>query len=150
MAYCAQTDIELSIPHDVLVELSDDPDDGEVVAAVITRAVADADAEIDAYAGQGGFSIPFSTVPARVRTMSVDLAICYLYARRSLVMPEQRAEACNRARSFLEDLAAGKVGLGAGVTMDSNDGPEASTDVDDRVFTTGRESDSFTGTLDDF
>lgn len=105
MAYCTQTDILKLIPSQELAELTTEsgstPD-----AAVVTEAIAKADAEIDSYLGII-YSVPLSVPPSRVRALSEDIAIYYLYLRRSTV-PEARQKAYDDAIAFLQLLAAGK------------------------------------------
>lgn len=108
MAYCAQDDIEKLIPEQELAELTaesgDTPD-----SDVVTEAIAKADAEIDSYLGVK-YTVPFSSAPARVKSLSEDIAIYYLYARRS-VAPELRQKNYDNAISFLRDVAAGRAVL---------------------------------------
>jgi phage gp36-like protein len=105
MAYCTQEDLLRQIPQKELAELTaevGEVPDGLVVAEAITKA----DAEIDSYLGSR-YAVPFSPAPARVKALSVDIAIYYLYSRRSLVSAgwRQRYEA---ALAFLREVAAGR------------------------------------------
>lgn len=88
MAYSSQTDIEYRLPGIRLAELTDDTTGITVNAAVITRAIADADSTIDSFA-RGKHDLPFSPVPDSVRRWSVSLAVLNLYKRRvDLQLPE--------------------------------------------------------------
>ncbi len=99
MSYCVQTDIEKLIPVQELAELTTEtgstPD-----AAVVTEAIAKADAEIDSYLGVI-YTVPLSVAPARVKALSEDISIYYLYMRRSTV-PEARQKAYDDAIAFLQ------------------------------------------------
>jgi phage gp36-like protein len=149
MSYCTQADILEQLDEDVLVQLTDDDDIGVVDGDVVTRAIADADAEIDSYCGTR-HDLPFSPVPVMVRKLSVDLSIYNLYARRRGVS-EDRQKRYDNAIRFLQDVARGRITLGADApTPDSDGGPEATTTKSDRVFSMGRSSDGSTGTLDNF
>jgi len=149
MPYSLQTDLLEQIDEDILIQLTDDVDAGEVDAAVVTRAIADADAEIDSYCGTR-HELPFDPVPVMVRKLSVDIAICNLYARRKGV-PEDRQKRYDNAVRFLRDISVGKATLGSDAPAeDSDGGPEATTAKSDRVFTRGRSSDSSSGTLDNY
>ena len=123
MPYCTQSDIEKLIPSLELAELTTEtgstPD-----AATVTEAIAKADAEIDSYLG-AVFTLPLSITPARVKSLSEDIAIYYLYVRRSTV-PEARQKAYDDAIAFLKLVAAGKATLpstsispGQGVQIES-------------------------------
>jgi len=149
MAYCTKTDILEQIEEDVLIQLTDDEDAGVVDEDKVTRAIVDADAEIDSYCGTK-YDVPFSTVPVMIRKMSVDIAIYNLYARRRGA-PEDRKERYDDAISFLKDVSKGIASLGGdGPSADDDSGPEATTVKSDRVFSRGRASDSSTGTLDNY
>jgi len=134
VAYSAEADILEQLDEDILIQLTDDVDAGVVDDDAVTRAIADADSEIDAYCGKR-YSVPFSTVPPRVRKLSVDIAIYDLYARRKGA-PEDRKTRYENAIRFLKDVAKGVATLGE----DDPDGSpaEANTpDIDqsDRIFT---------------
>ena len=111
MAYCTQDDILEQLDEDILIQLTDDADAGVVDSDKVTRAIADADAEIDSYCGVRN-SVPFTTVPARIRMLSVDIAIYNLYARRKGA-PENRKERYDNAIRYLKDVSTGKASLGA-------------------------------------
>ena len=149
MAYCTQADLLEQISQDKLIQLTDDDDAGIVDSDMVTRAIADADAEIDSYCGTK-YDIPFSPVPVMIRKVSVDIAIYNLYARRQGA-PEDRKERYDDAISFLKDIAKGIASLGSDApSVDDDAGPEATTVKSDRVFSRGRASDSSTGTLDNY
>ncbi len=116
MAYCSLADIQKLIPELELAELTAEsgttPD-----SAVVAEAIAKADAEIDSYLGVK-YAVPLASVPDRLRSLSEDISIYYLYVRRSVV-PEPREKAYQNAITFLRDAAKGNV-----VLMDnSNEAP---------------------------
>jgi len=131
--YAAQADILEQLDGDILIQLTDDADAGTVDADMVTRAIADADAEIDGYCGKR-YSVPFSTVPAIVRKFSVDIAIYNLYARRKGA-PDDRKQRYDNAVKFLANVAKGLISLGE----DDPDSTPASNapeiDNEDRLFT---------------
>jgi phage gp36-like protein len=108
MSYCIQGDIEKLIP---VVELAELTAESGIVPdlAVLAGAIAKADAEIDSYLGMN-YAVPLSTTPARVKALSEDISIYYLYMRRSAI-PEPRQKAYDDAIAFLKLLAAGTVKL---------------------------------------
>ena len=149
MAYSIQSDILEQMEEDVLIQLTDDDDAGIVDDDKVTRAIADADAEIDSYCGTK-YDIPFSTVPVMIRKISVDIAIYNLYARRRGA-PDDRKERYDDAISFLKDISKGIASLGGDApSADDDSGAEATTVKSDRVFSRARVSDSSTGTLDNY
>lgn len=111
MAYSNLSDIEDQLSESELVELTDDAGEGVVDGSVVARAIADADAEIDAYAGNRT-RVPFCPVPAIIRKTSVDLAVYNLYARRQGAIPEIREKIYENALKRLSLIREGKITLG--------------------------------------
>ncbi len=161
MAYSTQTDIEEQVSQAELIELTDDTGAGAVDTSAAARAIADADAEIDGYCG-ARYTVPFSPAPAMIRKLSVDIAVYNLFSRRSnLKLPEERQKRYDNAVRFFRDLAKGLISLrdvsgglitlGADAPVEPDSGlPQASTNRDDRIFTTGRPSTGKIGTLDNY
>ena len=131
--YATQADILEQLDEDILIQLTDDADAGAVDADMVTRAIADADAEIDGYCGKR-YSVPFSTVPAIIRKFSVDIAIYNLYARRKGA-PDDRKARYDNAVKFLSNVAKGIISLGEN-DPDSTPASEApEIEGEDRIFT---------------
>ena len=133
MAYCAKSDILEQMDEDVLIQLTDDDDTGAVVDAKITRAIVNADAEIDSYCGTK-YTVPFTTVPAIILMVSVDIAIYNLYARRRGATESVKERYDDRI-AFLKDVSKGLATLGE----DDPDGVPSSADYpeissSDRIF----------------
>lgn len=151
MAYSTQTDIEEQVSQAELIELTDDTGAGTVDISAAARAIADADAEIDGYCG-ARYTVPFSPAPAMIRKLSVDIAVYNLFSRRSnLKIPEDRQKRYDNAVRFLRDVSRGLISLGADAPAEPDSGlPQASTNRDDRIFTTGRPSTGKIGTLDNY
>ncbi len=132
MSYSVKADILGLIPEETLIQLTDDNGAGIVDDAVVTRVIADADAEIDGYCGEN-YTLPFLPVPVIIRKISVDIAIYNLYARRQGA-PEDRAKRYDNAVKLLRDIQAGKITLGsAAPTEVAQDTVE--TESNDRIFT---------------
>lgn len=146
MAYCTPDDIKKLLPEETVIQLTDDenlkpsaidPDNTEHAAIIarINEAIETADAEIDGYCAVK-YSVPLSPVPAVVNKLSVELAIYYLYSRRSV--PEKIEKRYDKAVSRLKDIARGLLTLGvdpepaASVTADS---AQVNKTTSDRVFT---------------
>ncbi|MDF1592593.1 MAG: DUF1320 domain-containing protein [Desulfobacterales bacterium] len=151
MSYCTQSDIEKQIPEEILIELTDDDGAGVVDTDAVDRAIADADEEIDAFVSMQ-YGLPFESTPGLIRRMSVNLAICNLYARRPhLDIPESRKDRCSADRKLLEQVAKGTLKLDEpDPTKDADGGVETTRSKSDRIFSIGRGSDSSTGTLDNY
>lgn len=149
MPYCTQADILEQLDEDLLVQCTDDADAGAVDTSVVDRAIVDADAEIDSYCGSR-YGVPFETVPAIIRKLSVDISIYHLFVRR-LSVPEDRKERYNNAVRMLRGVSRGIVSLGAEApSTDDDSGPETTVTKSDRIFSMGRTSDSSTGSLDNY
>lgn len=112
MAYSELADIKNQLDESELVQLTDDEGIGLVNESRVTRAIADADEEIDGYL-QSRMVVPVSPVPGIIRKCSVDIALWNLFARRGDSMPETRKERYKNAVAFLVKVAEGKIGLGA-------------------------------------
>lgn len=119
MAYCSQDDILEQMDEDILIQLTDDADAGSVDDDKVTRAIADADADIDSYVGVRK-DVPLDPVPTVIRKRSVDMAIYNLYARRQGA-PDDRKERYDAAVRWLALVAKGEVSLGE----DDPDAPPA-------------------------
>lgn len=133
MAYATLEDLLDQISEQDLTDLTDDTGAGAIDQDKVARAIADADAEIDAYCGVRHL-VPLSPVPAVIRKLSVDLALYNLFARRGIV-PEDRKDRRDQALIFLRLVGSGKVTLGADdpdSTPSQADDPVVS--CQDRVF----------------
>ncbi len=136
MAYSTLADILDAIDERALIQLTDDEDTGEVNAARVEKAIADADEEINGYVGSR-YAVPLSPVPALLRKLSVDIAIYNLHGRLDHT-PEERSNRYKNAVKILDNIALGKVSLG---THDpegnppATDAPEFSSDNPARNFT---------------
>ncbi len=135
MAYSVKADILERLDLSVLIALTDDSGSGSEDDTVITRAIADADAEIDGYVGSR-HAVPLSTVPDIIQKFSVDIAIWNLYTRRGAA-PEEIKDRYDKAISFLGLVGKGQISLGAddpeGTPPDS-DKPEFADANPVRVF----------------
>lgn len=134
MPYSVQADILNQLDEETLIQLTDDPGDGEVDDDVVTRAIADADATVDSYC-QGRYVLPLSPVPAKVRQVSVDIALYNLYSRRGDTAPDIRKDRHKEAIRWLEKVAEGKVKLGADTPASDNTAQSVEIESEDRAFT---------------
>jgi len=136
MAYSTLTDIKKLIPEEAVIQLTDDEDAGLVNQARVDEAIAQADAEINSYCA-ANYTVPFTTVPAVIKKISVDIAIYNLYSRRVEQIPETRAERYKNAIRQLEGISKGAITLGIDPAPEavSEGGIKTNKTEDDRTFT---------------
>lgn len=138
MPYCGIDDIRNQVEEARLIQLTDDDATGVVAEERVSRAIGDADEEINGYLG-ARIAVPVFPVPDSLRRLSADIAVYNLYARRETV-PEHRLERYRAAVRFLEQTAAGKISLGdRDPEGNPLDGSRARTagDNPERTFTRG-------------
>lgn len=112
MSYITRSDLD--VPFDVLLQLTDDEGAGSINDEVIAKAITNAEADVDGYAG-GRYSLPLSPVTDKVKQLAHDIAVWRLYTRRDFDPPESVKQRYEAAIKFLRDLKDGKAQL-AGVT----------------------------------
>ena len=110
MPYCTKADILERISSDELARLTDDENGTTVEDDLVSRAIDDADSEIDTYLAVR-HSLPLPSVPRLLLKLSADMAVFYLYDRR-MGAPEPWEKRYKRSIATLELLAQGKVSLG--------------------------------------
>jgi phage gp36-like protein len=137
MPYCTLTDIKKAISDEIVKQLTDDDNIGEIVEANVTTAIARADAEIDGYCAVK-YAVPFTTVPEVVAGLSLDMSIYYLYKRRTVSDDVQKSY--DNAIARLKDIAKGLLSLGVDPppAASTTDGAEANKTSSDRIFTLGK------------
>jgi phage gp36-like protein len=113
-----------------LIQLTDrDGSAGAIVAAVLERAIGDAQAEIDAYLRTAGYVVPLDPVPELVSRIAADLARYYLYDKQAT---DEVAKRYEHQVKLLQRIADGDVSLGAGAG--GSPGAAQTTSIE-RVFT---------------
>ncbi len=122
MTYAAQQDLVDRFGEQELIQLSDRANVGSIDAAVIGKALADADELIDSYIAARA-ALPLATVPARLVRVAGDVARYYLHADAPT---EQVRRAYTDATAWLRDVSLGKATLG-------DDGVSAAAPVDATV-----------------
>jgi phage gp36-like protein len=108
MAYSTQANMINRFSEQELIDLTDEADKGVIDQAVLTAAIADADAEIDGYLSSVYVTPIAGTVPIDVVRISCDIARYRLYNDKA---PEEIRQRYEDARAWLRDVAAGKVRL---------------------------------------
>ncbi|PJA76519.1 DUF1320 domain-containing protein, partial [bacterium CG_4_9_14_3_um_filter_65_15] len=108
MAYSSLQDLIDRFGEQELIELTDRDRLGQIDQAVIARAQADADAEIDGYLG-GRVPVPLATVPGAVVRIACNLTRYYLWADRASDEVRRRYE---DGVKFLAAVGKGQIDLG--------------------------------------
>ncbi len=119
MAYSTLTDIEKSLPQDIIIQLTDDDNIGIVNQGVVDEAIAWADDVIDNHV-RGKYPVPLNPVPDMVKKISVDLSIYFLYNRRfETDIPDGILVRYKNAMALLDKIQKGQIQLNVD-TADKN------------------------------
>ncbi|WP_237159227.1 gp436 family protein [Serratia marcescens] len=123
MGYCTQADLVNDFGELEIIRISDRarPATGQIVPAVVEKAIADADAEINMYL-EGRGLLPLPSVPDTLRRIASDITRYYLYQNPGADSPV--TVRYNQRIRQLEKVAAGRLSLGldaAGKVMEPED-----------------------------
>lgn len=111
-----------------LIVLTDRDNTGEPNEAVALGALDDASRAIDGYLTHK-YALPLASAPAVLRRHCIDIAVYYLAGSHSRLTEDIETRHSSAIR-YLEQLAAGKVGLGISEPSDGVvDGADGSEDV---------------------
>lgn len=114
MRYCSLSDLELAIPPQTLIWLSNDDESATVMnPTVIEEAVLQAEELIDGYL-RGRYNLPLDPMPSIVKDVTVNLTRHWLYARRpeGRELPEAVTRTYKSALQVLEAIRDGKITIG--------------------------------------
>jgi len=114
MRYCSLPDLQLAIPPQTLVWLSNDDESATAMnTAVVEEAVRQAEELVDAHL-RGRYILPLDPVPSVVKDMTVNLARHWLYARRpeGSDLPDAVTRTHKSALQMLESIRDGKLTIG--------------------------------------
>lgn len=137
MAYSALADLQAAVEAALLVQWTDDAAAGVVDSAKVSRAIADADAVIDAHL-RAHYSVPLaSPIPALVRMLSVDLALHQLCGRRAphFEMPEWLRDKRKEALALLGKIRSGDLDLGIEPPPTESTAEVATYQANEQLFT---------------
>lgn len=136
MAYCATADLKDALTEEKIKQLTDDDNLGAISEGRVTYAIAAADALIDSYI-RGTHTVPLSPATDRIKQVSIDLSVYFLYKRRrEFEMPPDVIKDYDRQISFLRDVQSGKVLLDTPTAVPNTGGIFKSNKTSDsRVFT---------------
>lgn len=138
MTYATQQDMVDRFGADELIQLTDRTNIGAIDSTVVSRALGDADAEINGYLA-AQYSLPLATAPAVLVRLACDIARYRLSADRA----SEAVRNCYKdAVTFLKSLSRGEAQLGVatGQAPAPTDSGIAFT-APDRVFNRSNLSD---------
>ncbi|WP_197329532.1 gp436 family protein [Ralstonia syzygii] len=114
MRYCSLADLQLAIPPQTLIWLSNDDESATAIhPAVVDEAVRQAEELVDAHL-RGRYNLPLDPVPSVVKDMTVNLARHWLYARRpeGSELPEAVTRTYKASLRMLEAVRDNKLTIG--------------------------------------
>jgi phage gp36-like protein len=111
MPYATQADLETRFGSAELAQLTDRISGSVIDAAVVGRALADAEAEIDGYLA-ARYQLPLASAPAVLGRITCDIARYYIYDDRVIEAVKERYKDAVR---LLKSMASGEVMLDAAV-----------------------------------
>ncbi|MBI4827227.1 MAG: DUF1320 domain-containing protein [Nitrospinae bacterium] len=109
MPYTTLDQLKNKIDEAALIQLTDTANTGAIDATTVQRAIAAADALVDAYAGSV-YLVPMDPVPPVAADLSATIAIALLHRFRSADSPVWNA-AYRDAIEFLREVAARRATL---------------------------------------
>lgn len=110
MAYAVRDDIVDRYSASELLIVSDRNGDGVEDDDIITSALEDAASEIDSYL-KVRYSLPFSSPPAVLTRVSIDIAM-YRMSENAASLTDERRKRYDDAIAFLVGIAKGDISLG--------------------------------------
>jgi len=134
VTYAVKADMQAEFGDTELAQLTDRTNGQVTDDNVLTLALTRADDEINSYVGQK-YTLPFTSVPTRLKAVGMDIARYYLYDARAPQIVSDRYKA---AVAWLKDVATGKaaVGVDAGSNLiPAATGSLISVQASDQVFT---------------
>jgi len=108
MTYATQQNMIDRFGQQELIELTDRGNTGAIDATVLGQALADTDAEINAYL-VSRYTLPLANIPPVLTRFAADIARYMLYDTRATEQVKDRYDA---AVKFLQAVAKGAVSLG--------------------------------------
>lgn len=130
MTYATLQDLIDRFGEEEVSQLADRDRDGEIDAAVIARALEEADALVDSYVARR-YTIPLAETPVLLRRLAGDIARHALFKDDP---PEPVSTAYRQAVSTLRDIAAGRALLNIEGDEPARSGDVVLSDGPDRTF----------------
>lgn len=136
MRYCSLADLQLAIPPQTLIWLSNDDESATAMnQAVVEEAVRQAEELVDAHL-RGRYNLPLDPVPSVVKDMTVNLARHWLYARRpeGSELPDAVTRTYKSALQMLEGTSADTVKVTRRAPNKASAEAQAKAELDRRLL----------------
>jgi phage gp36-like protein len=133
VVYATQQDIVDRYSEAFLASLADRDGDGLVDTTAVTKALADASAEIDTYVG-AAYELPLASTPAVLVQICVDIAVYKLGYAPGAGADDAKSERYKAALAILRDIAKGTASLGL-ASETASVGGAVSISGPERIFT---------------
>lgn len=112
MAYCTLSDIKQHILDKDIAQVTDDLLGQNIDESLVAEKCQEASEIVDGFL-RGRYSLPLSSIPSLITSISCDIAIYKLYERRfALDMPESLQKRYDNAMKLLKSIMAGQLLLG--------------------------------------
>lgn len=130
MAYIELQDLVDELGEEILVQLTDDSDTGEINEVVVSKAIASAEGTFESYI-RTRYSLP---VPATqmVKSRCLNLAIYELYRKRATFddgVFKVKKTAYDETISLLRDIQSGKAALDVPATEETIESPASGDQI---------------------
>lgn len=106
MPYCTVQNLVDRFGAAELIQRTDRTGTGAIDTAVLNEAIADADAEIDAYLT--AYPLPLTTIPANLERMACDIARYYIFGDGTIEQVKTRYDS---AINYLKLVAKGVISI---------------------------------------
>jgi phage gp36-like protein len=134
--YASLQDIIKTISEARAIDVSDDDKNGQLDDDVIENSINMAESEVNAALFKAGYTVPVVVpLPAGseiIKTITVWLSICMLFARRGEI-PVEYLDTCRYYREMLTSIADGDIILPLPASSNSN--PRSNTEGQEPIFT---------------
>lgn len=147
MPYATQQDLVDRFGQSEIAQLTDRAAGTTIDAAVVGKALQDADDEINGYLAVR-YALPLAAAPKILSRLACDIARYFLHEDRATEIVAQRHK---DAIAYLRDVSSGRVSLGLdAANQEPAQAGGPAVDAGDRTFSIGRPSRGTEGTLDDY
>jgi phage gp36-like protein len=128
MTYCLASDLVQSFDDDVLIQLTDDADSGQIITEVLDKVCVAVSGEIDGYLSKR-YTLPLSDQHLVLKSYAVNMCLYRLYCRKQ-GPPEWVVKMYDDAIGFLKMVATGQADI-----LPSSVSASVSVDSSERIFT---------------